>query len=93
MGEGHTVKLWYVIVFFPLTYLHFLPVKPEVTSAIVIGKSLRYWILFNVHCMFKALLHTVCLIPEGESMLRTIGLYKAFGNQNNFREVFIRLIL
>lgn len=94
MGEGHTVKLGFGIGFFPLTYLHFLAVKAEVTAGIVTVKSLRYCILFNVHCMFKALLHTVSLIP-GESVLTTINLrlYNILGNQNNFRKIFIRLIL
>lgn len=91
MWEGHTVKLWFGIGFSPLTYLDFLAVKAELTSGIVIVKSLRYCIVFSVHCM---LLHTVSLIP-GESMLSTINLrlYKVLGSHNNFRKVFIRLIL
>jgi len=88
--------MWvYVWVFFPLSYLLFLVVKLEVTSTIVIGNSLRYFMLFSVHCVLKALLHRMSLIPEIESMLRTVnlGLYKIFRNQNIFRKIFIGLTL
>lgn len=93
------MKLGFMLGFFLfffsfLSYLLFLAVKLEVTSGVVIANSLRYFI-FSVLCMFKALLHRISLIPENESMLRTInlGLYKVFRNQNNFRKIFIRLML